>query len=221
MIAYLIKGATRKGLAVYTYSNIASATRAAETRFTDYPTTVAAEESDLSRHSGPALVSLYNNLIGEGETPVNKFTTRSDGARRVFTLLVEMYAQQPVESEADSVVPETETTTNEDDMKGKTKPKKAKKEPKAKKVRVKKERVAKAPKDRHYKASVVSKGSEKAKGTALEMIQRANGATADEIKDRLGVSLGTAKNLVWYLRRDNYKIVVDRTKERKPYVIAD
>ena len=228
MTAYLIKGLSRKGMQVFTYTDMAAAERASETRFREHPTTIAASHDDLSSKSGPALVSLYNGLIPEGEKPIERFMTRSAGAERVFELLVKQYQHQPVESESASVAPADATTSNEEDMatKGKkstktaakktAKPKtpKAPKAPKEKKVR-----APRVPKDRNYKAEVVSKGSEKAKASALDLIQRANGATADEIKERLGVSLGTAKNLVWYLRRDGHKIVVDRTKERKPYVI--
>jgi len=215
---------------VFTFADSSAAGRADETRFKDYPTTIASSEADLADKPGPTLVNLYNGLIDEGAPPVNKFTTRGDGARRVFALLVEKYAGQAVEAESENVAPgdakPAGDESNEDSMA--TKGKKAKKAAKAKKApRIKSERVPKekrvrAPrpkKDRQYKAEVISKGSEKRKADALALIERKTGATAAEIKDKLGVTLGTAKNLVWYLRRDGHKIVVDRESERKPYVI--
>lgn len=235
-LTYLIKGLSRAGTTVFTYSDAASANRAAEMRFPDAPTTVASEEADLLQKSGPALVALYNGLVAEGVPPVNKFTTRADGARRVFVLLIDKYSTQPIEDESSNVAPDDDKSagedTNEDDMaaKGKKvkktpKPKKAPRVKKErvegpKKVRVKKEQPAGPKKTRAYQDEVISKGSEKRKAEALAMIERKMGATADEIKDKLGLSLGTAKNLVWYLRREGKKIVVDKTSERRPYVMA-
>ena len=228
-VTYLIKGLSRKGMQVFTYSDISAANRAAETRFTDSPTTVAASDADLMAKSGPALVALYNGLIDDADKAIERFNNRGDGARRVFTLLVEKYAGQPVESESKNVdqadaksAGDTETN-NEDDMatKGK-KVKKAAKAKVAKAPREKKVREPRAKKDRSYKAEVVSKGSKARMDEALALISRKTGATAEEIKDKLGVSLGTAKNLVWYLRRDGNKIVVGAKAEsgRRPYVIA-
>lgn len=192
---------------------------------------------DLAKLSGPALAMLFNRLIDKAvegdnsEKHVARFKDRESGAKRVFDLLETHFKDAPEAAAPSTGNTSAAESSNEEDMatKGKkstkkvakktAKPKtpKAPKAPKAPKE--KKVRAPRVPKDRNYKAEVVSKGSEKAKASALELIQRANGATADEIKERLGVSLGTAKNLVWYLRRDGHKIVVDRAKERKPYVI--
>ena len=53
----------------------------------------------------------------------------------------------------------------------------------------------------------------------LEIARAAKLHPIQEIADKLELSLGSAKNLVWYLRRDGEKIVVDKTSDRKPYVI--
>lgn len=169
-------------------------------------------EADLASFSGPSLVALYNALGAEsGTPPVSRFTTRGDGARRCFTIIEEKYRNQPTEVAAEaSSEPEgpADNETNEEGTDDMAKAKKTKKAPKAKVVRIKKERVAKGP--RVHKSEVKSKGGEASKATALEMIKRANGATAEQIAERLEVSIGTAKNLVWYLRRDGKKIVLDR-----------
>lgn len=185
----------------------------------------AGADVDLNLN-GPSLVSLHNALIalaGIDVPNVNRFTTRQDGQRRVFALLESNFKTAPEAAappKVDVPAATSETTTNEDDMA--TKGKKAKKTKAVKVAKVKKVRTPKAPREkkvRQYKAAVVSKGGEKAKASALEMIERKNGATAQEIADKLELSLGSAKNLVWYLRRDGKKIVVNKDSERKPYVI--
>jgi hypothetical protein len=148
MVTYLIKGLALKDFGVFTYSDAASATRAAESRFLDETTMIVSAEIDLEAWAGPALVRTYNNLIEEGATPVNKFATRADGARRVFALLEDKYKNQPVESEAANskatsaaATDETKPKDGEDDMavKGKTKKAKAPKKDKAERATVQKD----------------------------------------------------------------------------------
>lgn len=83
-------------------------------------------------------------------------------------------------------------------------------------------KVKKAPKERKgYKTEVASTGGTESKAKALELIQRAKGATPAEIAEKLECSLGTAKNLIWYLRRDGKKIVLgEKVGDRRPYVIG-
>lgn len=185
----------------------------------------AASPEDLAL-SGPALAGLYAklaDLAGIGGTTPSRFATRGDGQRRVFALLEENFktapeAAAPPASDTPAVTDETTTQENDDvATKGK----------KAKKVKVaqagKKVRTPKAPrekKERKLKATIVSKGGEKSKAVALEMIQHKMGATAQEIAEKLELSLGSAKNLVWYLKRDGNKIVVNKESDRKPYVIG-
>ena len=180
----------------------------------DAPTWLVTCAADLATKPGPLLVKLHNALAPEG-TEVKKFETRMHGADRLFRLI---NGDNPKDS-APTAEPAAAPTALPSNVEKEAEMAKTKKPKKVKTVRVKAVRVAKAPKDRSYKAKVVSKGGEKAMGSALELIKRANGATAQEIADKLEVSLGTAKNLVWYLRRDGKKIVVDKTKDRKPYVI--
>jgi len=222
-------GARVEELTVATCPNLDAALAAV--RASNSPTingVAAASASDLNL-SGPTLAVLFNKLLDKAvpgdntENHVARFKDRESGARRVFTLLEEHFKDAPEAAAPStgntSAAPET---NNEDDMatKGKKKVKKAAKAKVAKAPREKKVREPRPKKDRSYKDEVVSKGSEKRMGEALKLIERKNGATATEIKDGLGVSLGTAKNLVWYLRRDGHKIVVDRASERRPYVIG-
>ena len=224
MTFYLIKsGQTRADLAVFTFSNEASANRATETRFADYPTRIVETASDFVTNprggaSGPELVALYNALIAEGTAPVERFKTRDAGAERVFALLEAKYKDQPVESEAASFEGEEaaandETETQESEVAAKKakvkKPAKAKKAKAEKKPRAAKVKGEKKP----YQAEVNSSGGEASKATALELMQRPNGATVERIATKLGVSEGTAKNLIWYLRRDGKKIELNREKK--------
>lgn len=185
---------------------------------------VVANPDDLkNKVSGTTMVILHTTLAKIANSygrdrkvaDVTKFESRSVGARRCFELIEELYQNQAPEAAAPPKADEVAatTTTNEDEMA------KGKKTKKVKAAKAPREKKAKVKKDRQYKAAVVSKGGEKAKATALEMIQRKSGATAQEIADKLELSLGSAKNLVWYLRRDGHKIVVDKTSDRKPYVI--
>lgn len=224
MTTYLIKGLTRAGTEVFTFTDDAAATRAAEGRFLDHPTAIFSNVGDLANRSGPSLVAFHNALIPEGVKPVNKFETRTIGAERVFALLESQYQHQPVESEAaNSKATEAASTKDEDDMTTKGKAKKVKKAKEPKAPRAKKEKKVRVKKDRTFKAAVKSKGGEKSKATALEMISRKMGATAEEIAERLELSVGSAKNLVWYLRRDGNKIVRGTKSDagRQPYVMAD
>lgn len=220
MTAYLIKG-TPPSVEVFTFTDPAAANRAAGSRFEGAPTTVVAEESDLASMSGPAIVALHNALAQDDSQVVSRFATRSDGARRTFARLEERFRAQPTESESKNVPAEV---INEGEAE--VAPKKSKKAAKPKKARAEKVvRAKKAPaekKGRSYKPEVRSTGGTQSKATALEMIQRKNGATVEEIAERLGLSVGSAKNLVWYLRRDGHKIVAGTKSDagRKPYVIG-
>lgn len=172
------------------------------------------DEDDLYKAvpSGPDLAALYNAVGGESPAlKVKRFKDRVDGARRTFGLIHQLYHQKSVEAAAPSLTAPTESAAEESGMK-KTKKAKAAKTPKAKK----------APKERKgYSAKVKSSGGTESKTKALELLQRAKGATPDEIAEKLGVSTGTAKNLIWYLRRDGKKIVLgEKSGDRRPYVIG-
>lgn len=191
----------------------------------------AIASADDFRVSGPGLVLLFNELVtianerqdGSKMEPTARFTTKGDGQRRCFELLEELYITKAPEAAAPPKTESPAATNEEDDMaskKGKTK----------KAPRVKKEKVAKAPrvkkapkekKPRVHKDKVASTGGSASKATALELIGRANGATPSQIAEKLDVSLGTAKNLIWYLRRDGHKIVLGKKSgDERVYVLA-
>lgn len=183
---------------------------------------VVGDADDLKAFGGPALVALYNTLKPDDAEAVARFTTKADGARRAFAALEARYQNQAVEAAAPSTVSDDsaasdETIHNEDDMTKKTKKAKVAKAPKEKKVRapkVKKERKG-------YSAKVKSSGGADSKAKALELIGRAKGATPEEIAEKLECSVGTAKNLIWYLRRDGEKIIRgEKAGDRRPYVIG-
>lgn len=134
MTAFLIKGLSRKAIDVFRFSDVVAARRADEARFREDPTTVVERADDLESKGGPALVSLYNGLIEDGAAPVARFATRSDGARRVFAVLVERFSSLPLEDESKNALPvgeqgpgsETNATEEGDDVASKKGKKKAK-----------------------------------------------------------------------------------------------
>lgn len=177
-----------------------------------------ANESDLYKAvpSGPDLAALYNAVGGNDLIlKVKRFKDRVDGAKRTYGMISRLYPEVP-EAAAPSTTffPSAATTPEEGDMTKKTKKAKVAKAPKAKKARTPKERKG-------YSTEVKSSGGAESKAKALELIQRAKGATPAEIAEKLGVSTGTAKNLIWYLRRDGKKIVFgEKSGDRRPYVIG-
>jgi ribosomal protein S25 len=183
---------------------------------------VVGSESDLkTTFGGPALAALYNVVKADDAAPVERFTSKGDGARRCFAALEARYQNQAVEAAAPSTVESTSAANNEEegaDMAAK----KTKKAKVAKTPKVKKEKKVRVPKERKgYSTTVKSSGGAASKATALELISRAKGATPEEIAEKLEVSLGTAKNLIWYLRRDGKKIVLgEKSGDRRPYVIG-
>lgn len=186
---------------------------------------VVSTEDDLKAFGGPALVALYNAVKADDAEAVTRFTTKADGARRAFAALEARYQNQAVEAAVPSTVlstsaAEDDTNINQENDMPKTKKTKAakapkvKKEPKAKTPKVKKERKG-------YSAKVKSSGGAESKTKALELISRAKGATPEEIAEKLDISAGSAKNLIWYLRRDGEKIVLgEKAGDRRPYVIG-
>lgn len=182
---------------------------------------VVSTVDDLKAFGGPALVALYNALREDGSEPVSRFATKGDAARRCFAALEARHQNQAAGAAAPSTVDEASAAEPNDGaevMKSKkakvAKAPKPKKEPKAHAPKVKKEHKG-------YSAKVKSSGGAESKGKALELVSRAKGATPEKIAEKLGCSVGTAKNLIWYLRRDGKKIVLgEKAGDRRPYVIG-
>lgn len=179
---------------------------------------LVASEDDLYRlvKSGPEMVALYNAVGNDPVLHTRRFKDRRDGARRTFGLIARLYPETPAEAAAPSTVEQPGAANPEEgeDMA-------SKKSKKAKGARPKAKKAATRKVGGGYKAEVASSGGTESKAKALEMIQRAKGATPEEIADKLGVSKGTAKNLIWYLRRDGEKIVLgEKSGDRRPYVVG-
>lgn len=189
---------------------------------------VVGDTDNIKVFGGPAIVALFNAVKANDAEAVTRFTTKADGARRAFAALEARYQNQTVEVAAPSTVSQErvandETDHNEEntDMpKTKAKKTKAAKAPKAKKET--KVRAPKVKKERKgYSAKVKSSGGADSKKTAMELISRVKGATPAEIAEKVGCSIGSAKNLIWYLRRDGAEIILgEKTGDRRPYVVG-
>lgn len=158
--------------------------------------------ADLRAFSGPQLVELFNST--NPPKPVKKFENLDKATMRCFDAL-----GQPSSETAAPAPGATEPAEQEDEVKKTAKPKKA---TKPKKAKVAKEKRT-GPNDNVAKT--------------LDLIARQTGATLDEIVERLGVTKGSARNIVGDARRvlvagDKTSTikVVEVTSSRRAYKVV-